>query len=512
MAIGIAGPDALRRIDGATVEMRRMLEEAIASADRVVARQTELRGHEVELYRRLATVRLEVIDDADPTRLDRLHVAARELLDQHDKYVAWELSELQKAAAEIAALEAKRAALSKQHLALVAAYETEVARVEAELKTQPAYTALMQASETAAAISARAHQKLDVAEADLESKGAPYKTDKLFNYLYARGFRTPAYRAGPFIRFMDGWVASLCKYDQAWMNYQRLEQLPQWLADHASDQDKKAAAALEALEQAEQNALEKAGANRLRTSADEALTAVHALDADIAKAEAKHQAIAARHTAALSANEGPAREARRLLEDGLKRASFQELRTLAAETLAMDDDRLVDALAKLRTEDMQLELEAGKLGQLPDRLRRDLGELEDLRRQFKQARFDSGYAVFSSAALDDVLTGIMQGRASAETGIKYLADTVRHTEPQAEPGFGGHPRSRTIGLPDVLGEVIWEIAKESGRGRTYRGGSINFPSGGGRRSPRINLPSGGGRSGGGGGGGRRGGFKTGGGF
>jgi hypothetical protein len=519
MATGVSGPEALRRFDGAIAELRRMVSDSIAAAEGISGREAEVRKVQVEAFRELALIRLNVIDDLEAAQLDRLHAAAKTLLDKHDEFVASSQQELDSASARIADLEKKRAAIAAEHEAAVKKYETEVVRVAGALKADQAYLDLSQASQTAAAIAARASQKLKVAREDIESKGAPFKSDKLFMYLWQRKFRTPEYRAGLITRLLDGWVASLCKYDQAWMNYQRLSDLPLWLEDHAVEQDRKASAALKALEDAEHAALEKAGTGQMRAKAESLLQEIRTIDKDIDRAEAEHQQIAEKHTRAVQAEEGPAREARRVLEEGLQRASFNDLRRLAAETLSLDDDRLVDRLAKLRTEEMQLELEAQKLAGQPDRIRVDLGQMEELRRRFKQARYDSGYALFASAAIDEVLTGILRGQTTADEAFNFLQRAVRRIEPQAEPGFGGQHRSDTIGLPDVLGDIVWEIAKESMRGgRGYRGGSINFPSGGGgRRSPRIDFPSGGSGSrgggfGGGGGGKRGGGFRTGGGF
>ena len=504
----IPGLEALSRIDLSIADMRRMVADAIAAADKAAARAAEVRQEQMAHYRELAGIRLDVVSgDVDKGQFDKLHTAARKLLDQHADYVKGEAEALEAAAARIAALEAKRKELADRHQAAVETYENKVAEVEAALKADTAYQALAMESETAAAVAARAHQKLEVARADLEEKGEPYKADRLFSYLWERKFRTPEYYAGALTRMLDGWVAGLVKYDQAWMNFQRLSQLPEWLEAHAADQDAKADEALKALEAAEEDALEKAGANALRKAADDLLADVQAADAAIEKAETGHGEIAARHSAALAENAGPAMEARRMLEDGLRKTSFQDLRTLAAQTIDLTDDRIVDALVKLRTEEMSLELESERLAGLPDRLRGDLANLEDLRRRFKAARYDSSYAVFSSAAIDEALTGIVSGRTGSEKAFSQLSRSVRRIEPQAEPGFGGMRRSQTIGMPDVLGGVIWEIAREAARNGS-RGGSINFPSSGGssRRSPRINLPRGGGGGKGGGG------FRTGGGF
>ena len=503
----IHGSDALQRLDMSIADMRRMVADAMAAAENVNVREAEVRSEQVDHYRELADIRIDVIAGTiDDTQLDTLHKAARELLQQHEDYVASESQALSEADETLTDLEAQRAELATAHRAAMDAYEEKVAETEARLTGDPAYIALARASDQAAAIASRAHQKLAIAKTDLEEKGAPYQRDKLFAYLWRRGFRTPASKAGPFFRFLDGWVAGICGYDQAWMNYQRLSQLPEWLEGHAAEQDSKADAALEALEQAEQAALAESGAEALRQRADTLLADIQRTDQAIDAAEAEHQAIAQRHADALNADAGPARDARRLLEDGLRQTAFQDLRTLAAETIDLRDDQIVDTLVKLRTEEMSLDLEGERLSGLPDRLQTDLAALEDLRRRFKQARYDTSYAMFSAAALDDALAGLVSGRFGAERAFEYLSRSVKRIEPKAQPGFGGQPRSSTLGFPDVLGDVIWEIAKESSRGGGLRhGGKIGFPtsSGSRRRSPRIKIPRGGGKGGG---------FKTGGGF
>ena len=147
--------------------------------------------------------------------------------------------------------------------------------------------------------------------------------------------------------------------------------------------------------------------------------------------------------------------------------------------------------------------------------------MEALRRQFKEARFDSPYALMSRAAFDEMMSNLMKGQMDVRDALRGLSRSVRRAEPQAHPDFGGRSRHDTIGLPDimggviggVLGEVLEEVIRETTRsGGGYGSGPI-FP-GPPKRSSRSSsggrsFPSGGGRSGGGR---RGGGFKTGGGF
>ena len=68
---------------------------------------------------------------------------------------------------------------------------------------------------------------------DKRVKGEPYENDKLFMYLWRRGFGTSEYSANPFTRMLDRWVARKCRYDKARPNYWMLNEIPKRLEAHA---------------------------------------------------------------------------------------------------------------------------------------------------------------------------------------------------------------------------------------------------------------------------------------
>ncbi|MEO1476171.1 MAG: hypothetical protein AAFS13_07290, partial [Pseudomonadota bacterium] len=92
--------------------------------------------------------------------------------------------------------------------------------------------------------------------------------------------------------------------------------------------------------------------------------------------------------------------------------------------------------------------------------------------------------------------------------LRQLSRAVRRKQTRTPNGFGGRRRRNTLGLPDVLEDVVWEMAKDAGRSGRY-GGSPWSSGRTRRRAPPRSFPrrpsGGGGRRGGGG-------FKTGGGF
>ncbi len=80
--------------------------------------------------------------------------------------------------------------------------------VFADLDQDPAYQAQKQAVDEAISTFDYANQKAEVAEQDREEKGAPYRNDPLFMYLFERGYNTSSYRANNIARMLDaGWRA-----------------------------------------------------------------------------------------------------------------------------------------------------------------------------------------------------------------------------------------------------------------------------------------------------------------
>ncbi len=526
MSNHLNGRDALALLDHHLSKLRQSLAAALADADGVESRRGTIQREQAAAYGALAAMRLDLVQAGGAgAEFGKLVAATRALTERHAAFVAAEEAELKAAAAVLEALEARRVDLAARHDDTVAAYETRVAETEASLKGSAEYAALVEAAEEARAVTQRAGQKLELARTDRTEKGAPYERDALFSYLWKRKFRSPEYEAGGIVRMLDGWVAKLCRYDQAFLNYQRLTELPDRIAEHAVFVAGLEDAAEAALVEAEEAAMQAAGVEALKAEAGRLKAGIAACDAEMAAAEETHRAKAERHEAALKEETGPAVEAREMLAAELRKASFPDLRVLAAETVELEDDRLVDQLVRLRAEEMSLDLEAGGRLMRPRGLREDLARMEALRRQFKEARFDSPYALMSRAAFDEMMSNLTKGDMDVRDTLRGLSRSVRRAEPQAHPDFGGSGRRDTIGLPDIMGgmiggvlaEVLEEVIKETTRGSGGYGSGPIFP-GPPKRSSRSSssggrsFPSGGGRSSGGGGRRRGGGFKTGGGF
>ena len=480
MSFRITGREALSTFDSALRRLRDKVAKAIDAADEIAHRAAEVDHQQVDRFMKLADIRLDEISDTSATELDRLHRDAKRLLDEHETYIAEEAERLAQASDAITGLERDRQENVEQRSELLETYESLVSDTENKLKTDKDYLALLAANDEAASVAERAEHKLSVARDELAAKGAPYREDPLFSYLWGRGYRTLDYKAMPLIRWLDGWVAHLCKFDQARANFARLNDLPEWLEAHAEQKTIDADAALNALEAKETDSLEQSGAETVRAKAETVRDQIQKIDEQIVHHETKHGVLADAHADALSRKAGPAQEARKLLQRGLQRLDMPTLRRLAAETYTPDDDDLVNDLVDLKKEELTLEIEAEDVRSLPRRLQDSLSALEKLRRQFKGGQLDSAYDSFRPAVIDDAITDVLDGDTSPDKAYRKLKRKVKRREPRTNSGFGGPRRSETLGLPDVLGEVAWEIFRHSDLGR-----SMDMP----KRFPGSNRPS-----------------------
>lgn len=504
-----SGRDALHRIDATIADARKYLSRASDAAAADAGRAAAIDARELEAYHALANLRIEHLrQNAIAQSLGAADRKARDLVASHSARVAALADERDRANAEIARLEEARRAAEKDHEEKVARHEAAVAATRARLDQDPEYERRASALEGAEAVARRARQKLETARADRNSKGAPYEADPLFAYLERRKFGTRDYRAFPVFALLDGWVASLIRYRDFKLNYDRLLELPERLAEHAARVEAEAARLSELLEAYERAALEKDGVDGLRDAASEARSRLEALDAEIAAAEARHAEIVARFNETAGGTAGPLAEARTLLADALGGRPIPDLRVLAAETASAEDDRVVNELVGLRRERLELEEARAAEHKTLETHRRRLADLEDLRRRFKQARFDSPYSEFPGEdLLGALIIEFLRGGLTRDDVWRRIERGHRTRRRDWDDDFGGDTWRDSIGRPR-RGGGDWS-------GGTWGGGLPSprpgLPGGRTVRIPRV--PSGGGfRTGGGLGSRSGGGFKTGGGF
>ena len=461
----LTGGDVLGMIERMLDGTRRELEAVAMRLERSTTELEKQRQAELGVLSVLARIRLREIESGElADSLDETGKRVKELLAKRADAQAAAGVEVAAAQDVLAKLEQERAA---QH-AVVDAAEKEVGAAEAVAQTSlgadSAYRAQLDKARASDRVAHTADQKAQAAHTDRSDKGKPYEADALFNYLWSRGYGTSRYRAGPLARMLDGWVARVDDFEPLRQNYWMLNELPARFDEHAkrmralADEDVAAVRALEAA------AAAAAGVPQRRRTLAAAADALAALDKKIADQEAAVRALVEKRAAFAAGQDDISRECTRLLSDTLRGEQMRTLRERASRTPTPEDDAAVDLLTVIRTELPRLQDEATRYRALHDAHSDRTEKLEDIRKRFKEQRFDAVSSEFVNGALIGALLGQL---LSGTIGVPDIWDAL--TKQQRHRNLGVDPRFGSGGFPPFRGP---------GPG-PWGGGPGGGPSGGG---------------------------------
>jgi hypothetical protein len=349
----------------------------------------------------------------------------------------------------------------------------------------------MAAAEASDRVADLAEDKAKAAHRDREDKGKPYEADPLFSYLWLRGFGTPAYVGAGFARVLDRWVARVANFEPLRRDYWMLTEMPARFDEHAkrmrltSDDD---LAAVHALEKA---AAEAAMVPQREDALGDAAEALAAVDAKIDEHEAAIDALIEKRASFAAGDDELSRRCNEIVRDALRGETMRSLRERATATSTPDDDAAVDQLTVVRADLPRVEEEAKRLRELHETNRDRAAKLEEIRKRFKESRYDAVSSEFVNGALIAVLlTQLLAGSLGVGDIWDGLKKQQRYRQ-MADPRFGSGKFPR--------GGNPWGGGWGGGGG--FGGGGFGKRGGG--------FGGGGFRTGGFG---RGGGFKTGGGF
>jgi chromosome segregation ATPase len=437
----LSGLQVLGSIDQALLQAQ----QQTGALDRKVAQLSDrllhLREEEGESYRRLARIRLSAAkQDQLIQRLGGIDGKVRAALQQRTSASVQIDCTIAAIEAQAQALQAERsqatAVVDERQKALLAAEEATRQRLE----QTPAYQQQLQAAQQADHIAVGAEQKTQQAENDRLEKGKPYEQDELFQYLWKRSYGTSVYGAGPFTRMMDRWVARLTGYDKARAAYAMLQEIPRRLAEHAKRQREQAQAEAQRLAEMQQAALKEGEAAARRAELAEAEAKVDAID-DKIEANGKKAMEVFERRAAVTRGEDPViREATDVIEAALRHQELRALRAEAQGTPKGDDDVAVRRLEQLEAEERQLlaAIEQAKSDQ--ETYRRQMAEIESIRRDYRRRGYNRGMFDAAGGALIGSLLGQLLGGGMSRDVFWDQID--QHRQPWPQPGgwgggFGG---------------------------------------------------------------------------
>ena len=474
--MSLSGNDVLALIERTLTDTRGEIGNIDTRLARSTAELERLRQAEIGCLGVLAKMRLREIEAAEVTAsLDATGSSVHELLAQREVARGENETAIARGEARRTELERERAA---QHAVVDAAEQAlDAARAAAQkaLEADERYRAAMAAAEASDRVADLSEDKAKAAHTDRAQKGKPYEADPLFSYLWTRGFGTPAYVGAGMSRMLDRWVARVANFEPARRDYWLLTELPARFDEHAqrmrlrSDED---LAAVQALERAAASA---AGVPQREEELEKAAEALAAIDQRIEEHEVAIDALVEKRAAFAAGDDELSRRCNEIVRDALRGETMRSLRERANSTPTPEDDAAVDQLTVVRADLPRVEEEAKRYRELHETNRERAAKLDEIRKRFKESRYDAVSSEFVNGALiATLLTQLLAGAL----GVGDTWDTLKKQQ-----------RNRQLADP--------------------RFGSGKFPRG---PNPWGGGSSGGGGWGGGGGGGRRGGGFGGGGF
>ncbi len=342
------------------------------------------------------------------------------------------------------------------------------AATQARLEADPAYQAQREHVREAERIALHAEEKASDSEQEQDAKGAAYRADPLFMYLWNRHYGLPKYDAGGLTRWLDGKVARLVGYSDARMNYTRLLEIPQRLREHANlsrQQSGDAFAALRALDDAARAA---DGVLMLEQVLDTEQERLDDIDARIGEAETGINDLLEHQARFASGDDDYTRQAVDYLSAELERDDLAALRRDALAMPFPDDDQIVNGLLQAEQERRQLSFTIENLKQTRAKQQQKLEEVSRLQRDFKRQRMDRSDSGFADGAmLAMMLTNFINGMLDRDALMDVLEQQQRQQPRRANPTFGsggfgrGTPWGAAVaGLVAVSAEVVvgWVVA------------------------------------------------------
>lgn len=496
------GTSALKNIDQSLQTLRNEVVRLDSQLGQLTTQMAVNQRHRAKLINDIAGVRLAEIDsgalNASFTAADQY---ASELLDQREQALADLNVRIDDVNQRILDAETQRGLLLETvNQTSEKIVETE-GGVQQTLSLDNAYITQLQHAQSAESIAEEALQKMQQAQTNMAEKAAPYQADPLFMYLWGRKYGTTEYQGGAIARFMDAWVARVIKYEPSRVNYWNLVEIPRRLNEHAERVGDEADEQHMLLQKLELNALDAAGVKALEAELESLRLKLDAHDDTIEVVEVKLNEYLELRVGYIAGEDDYIKASLQRISASLEHQNLQAIHKYVRATISPTDDRLVLELQTLEDSLGDVEDDLIDIRKLYDRRLDKLKDLEVVRRDFKNSRFDDVRSGFGNQALiTSALSQFLQGAVSGSDVWRVIKRNQRYRQVASTPDFGSG------GLGEIADMIGGEIMRQGRRQRrSSRGSSWHWPKPRGGGGGGFRMPRGGGGSSGGG-------FKTGGGF
>jgi hypothetical protein len=474
----VSGHDLLATLERMLDGTRRERAKLDVELERSSAELARVRQAELGVLSVLARLRLREIESGEVVEvLDETGRQVTALLGQRAGAQAQVEAEIKKAEAALTDVQEARDAQSAAADAAERALDAAEAEAQKRLAEDEKYRAQLEKARASDGVADLAEEKALAARNDRIEKGKPYEADPLFRYLWARGFGTSQYRAGALTRLLDRWVARVCEYEPLRRDYWMLSELPARFDEHSTRMRALADAEVTAVQALEHKAAEAAGVPKRADALQKSHEKLAEADSRVEERDAALDALVDKRASFASGEDDLSRRCTALLSDTFRGEKMKTLRERANRTATADDDKAVDELTAVRAEIPRLEDEVARYKALHETHRERTTKLEEIRKRFKEHRFDAVSSEFVNSAL---ITTLLAQLLAGSLGVPDIWDAIvkqqRFRKLAADPNFGSGRFPRVPGPWHMPGGGGWGKGGGFGKGGFGGGG---FRTGGG---------------------------------
>ncbi|MDH3991930.1 MAG: hypothetical protein OEV47_03435, partial [Gammaproteobacteria bacterium] len=384
-----SGRQTLASLDEGLQDIHRSVQDIEQRVKESSGALLELRRKQSERFKRMAEIRLDnVISGELAQGLDTADQRARELIKQRGQKMGAVKRKIKSVRSQQAALAEERTAAGRDSARAVESLDKAEAVTQDKLQQDPEYLAQLDRAQQAERTAKHAQEKTQQAKATRKEKGRSYEDDPLFSYLWQRKYGTSEYSAGALIRYLDDWVAGLCKYDRARPNYASLLEIPERLDDHAKQVSALADEEFIKLTKLEVDAAAADDVPARKTAVDEAQARLDAIDQQIEETESQLHEMEKQSSRFASGEDEDFQRAIDTIGSAFERENLLSLYDYARATATTEDDILVQEIDDGRDQLRQVTETLEDRKRMQQRQSDRLQELEGVRRRFKRNRFD----------------------------------------------------------------------------------------------------------------------------
>ena len=149
----------------------------------------------------------------------------------------------------------------------------------------------------------------------------------------------------------------------------------------------------------ERAAAEAAGVPQREEALEKAAEVLAAVDGKVEDHEAAIDALIEKRAAFAAGDDDLSRRCNEIVRDALRGETMRSLRERANSTPTPDDDAAVDQLTEVRADLPRAEEDAARYRTLHETNRDRAGKLEEIRKRFKESRYDAVSSEFVNGAL-----------------------------------------------------------------------------------------------------------------